>query len=111
MWRKQVGTITKKEQNVHNNVEKVKKKRGKNKKHLLTSMTSHVVDKTKDQDDDDENEQEEEPEDGNEFLDEIKEQNAERLNSRQSYKGRRDSQQSVIGGDSNYNGNRDPNNP
>ena len=74
-------------------------------------MTSHVVDKTKDQDDDDENEQEEEPEDGNEFLDEIKEQNAERLNSRQSYKGRRDSQQSVIGGDSNYNGNRDPNNP
>lgn len=44
--------------------EKVKRKKGKNKKHLLTSMTSHIVDKTKERedvggdDDDDENENE-----------------------------------------------------
>ncbi len=43
------------------------------------------------QEEDDENDQEEDPEDGYEALDEIKEQNGERLNSRQSIKGRRDS--------------------
>lgn len=58
-----MGTNTKKEtsSNMH---EKVKRKKGKNKKHLLTSMTSHIVDKTKeredaegdDNDDDNENE-------------------------------------------------------
>ena len=48
LWRKQVGTITKKEKDQHNNPDvKVKKKKGKNKKHLLTSMTSHIIDKTK----------------------------------------------------------------
>jgi hypothetical protein len=91
MWRKQVGTITKKEKDQHNNPEKKLKKKGKNKKHLLTSMTSHIIDKTKEQEEDDENDQEEDPEDGYEALDEIKEQNGERLNSRQSIKGRRDS--------------------
>ena len=50
IWKKQVGTITKKETN--NNIhEKVKRKKGKNKKHLLTSMTSHIVDKTKERED------------------------------------------------------------
>jgi len=51
------------------------KKKGKNKKHLLTSMTSHIIDKTKEQEqeEDDENDQEEDPEDGYEALDEIKE--------------------------------------
>jgi hypothetical protein len=49
MWRRQVGTISKKEQNmnIHNNGEPKKRKKGKNKKHLLTSMTSHIVDKKK----------------------------------------------------------------
>ena len=47
MWRKQVGTVTKKEKDQHNNPEKKLKKKGKNKKHLLTSMTSHIIDKTK----------------------------------------------------------------
>jgi len=45
-------------------------------------MTSHIIDKTKEQEqeEDDENDQEEDPEDGYEALDEIKEQNGERLN-------------------------------
>tara|TARA_B110000285_G_C15135787_1_gene626791 strand:+ start:2405 stop:2614 length:210 start_codon:yes stop_codon:yes gene_type:complete len=60
-------------------------------------MTSHIIDKTKEQEEDDENDQEEDPEDGYEGLDEIKEHNGERLNSRQSIKGRRDSQQSFLG--------------
>ena len=46
LWRKQVGTITKKEEKANSQPEK-KRKRGKNKKHLLTSMTSHIVDKSK----------------------------------------------------------------
>lgn len=50
IWKKQVGTNTKKETN-SNMHEKVKRKKGKNKKHLLTSMTSHIVDKTKERED------------------------------------------------------------
>jgi len=45
-------------------------------------MTSHIIDKTKEQEEDDENDQEEDPEDGYMELEEIKEQNGERLNSR-----------------------------
>lgn len=37
--------LTKKEMNPNQNEKK--KKKGKNKRHLLTSMTSHIVDKTK----------------------------------------------------------------
>ena len=51
--------------NIHENK---KKKRGKNKKHLLTSMTSHIVDKNKDAHED---EKEADPEDGYEGLEEI----------------------------------------
>jgi len=52
--------LSKKEMNpnVH---EGKKKKKGKNKRHLLTSMTYHIVDKTKEPADE---EQEEPPEDG-----------------------------------------------
>ena len=59
VWKKQVGMIQKKEANP--NGEKKKKKKGKSKMHLLTSMTFHIVDKTKQIRDD---EQEEDPEDG-----------------------------------------------
>ena len=67
VWKKQVGMIQKKElnPNIHENK---KKKRGKNKKHLLTSMTSHIVDKNKEAHED---EKEADPEDGYEGLEEI----------------------------------------
>jgi hypothetical protein len=39
IWKKQVGTVQKKPENIN---ETKKKKKGKSKKHLLTSMTSHV---------------------------------------------------------------------
>ena len=67
IWKKQVGMIQKKEANP--NVHEKKKKR-KNKKGLLTSMTSHVKkgDPEKDQiqDDDQDFDEDEGPEDGQE---------------------------------------------
>jgi len=53
--------IQKKEINPNTIPEGKKKRRGKSKRHLLTSMTFHVVDKTKQQPED---EREEDPEDG-----------------------------------------------
>lgn len=68
MWKKQVGTATKKD--IAGSQEKVvKKKKRKNCKNLLTSMTSHIPDKKGQIVD--ENENEEEAEDGE--LDQIEE--------------------------------------
>ena len=53
--------IQKKEINPNTITEGKKKRKGKSKRHLLTSMTFHVVDKTKHQPED---EREEDPEDG-----------------------------------------------
>ena len=67
IWKKQVGMIQKKEANP--NVHEKKKKR-KNKKGLLTSMTSHIKkgdpEKDQNQDDDQDFDEEEGPEDGQE---------------------------------------------
>ena len=69
IWKKQVGMIQKKDANP--NVHEKKKKR-KNKKNLLTSMTSHIKkgdpekDQNQDDDQDDDDDQEEGPEDGGE---------------------------------------------
>lgn len=71
VWKKQVGMIQKKETNtnVHDKEAAVKKRR-KKRKGILTSMTSHIVDKNKEQNDD----QEEPPEDGFEDLEGIEEE-------------------------------------
>lgn len=67
VWKKQVGMVQKKAFAASG--EEKKKKKGKNKRHLLTSMTFHIVDKTKQIVN---NNEEEPPEDG---LNEINEEN------------------------------------
>jgi len=46
MWKKQAGMITKKDMHP---VEVKKRRKGKSKRHLLTSMTSHIVEKNKEE--------------------------------------------------------------
>ena len=67
VWKKQVGMIQKKEVNPNVHDQDRKKKRKKGKKGVLTSMTSHIVDKNaKNQGEQQDiyDDQEEEPEDG-----------------------------------------------
>lgn len=75
--------IAKKVENI-NTFDPKKKKRGKTKKHLLTSMTSHVP---KQQEEEPEDENEEDPEDGYTGLEAIREATCEGNNSPKQSKG------------------------
>lgn len=84
VWKKQVGMVQKKDFNIHEKIISKKKKR-KNTKNLLTSMTSHIK-----KDHPSMLEPEEEAEDDEQELEQVEEESSSKFKN-----GRRDSAMSV----------------